>query len=56
MKVHLIEDFGDGTKNFAILCTKKDVEELEKLKVFRQMNSVEQTIESALEVEIEAMY
>jgi hypothetical protein len=32
------------------------VEELKKLTLYREMNSVEETIESCIMVEIEAMY
>ncbi len=56
MEVNLLEDREDGYKAFYIIFTGDEYAELEKLRRYREMETIEQTIEGALNVEIEAMY
>ena len=56
MKVSLLETRSDGYKAFCIIFTKEEVTDMEKLRDFRSMETVEKTIEGCLEVELEMMY
>lgn len=56
IEVNLLEEREDGYHAYCVIFSKGMVEELKKLTLYREMNSVEETIESSLMVEIEAMY
>ena len=57
MQVDLMDDdLENGDKVYIITFSKSEMEQLEKLTKFRKMDSIEQTIEASLVIEIEAMY